>query len=130
MDSCIYKAIEMTAFQMEKLKAALSNSEYQIITDCAQSNISETPRIVPPLNLDPVTSSSEGESITQDPNGTAFPAASGEARVMMKVCVVIDLVELCLHTGLGSDASLATVQVVFNFFAFEHCWELISILFL
>ncbi|KAM5573225.1 hypothetical protein ABKV19_012985 [Rosa sericea] len=94
--------------KMEKLKAALSNREYQIITDCAQSNVSETPHTVPPLNLDSVSSLSEGEAITQDPNGTAFPIASGEARVMMKVCVVIDLVELCLHTGLGS---LATVQV-------------------
>lgn len=111
----------MSAFQMEKLKAALSNREYQIITDCAQSNVSETPHTVPPLNLDSVTSLSEGEAITQDPNGTAFPIASGEARVMMKVCVVIDLVELCLHTGLGS---LATVQVVLNFFAFVNCWEL------
>lgn len=101
---------------MEKLKAALSNREYQIITDCAQSNVSETPHIVPPLNLDSVTSSSEGEAITQDPDGIALPTASGEARVMMKVCVVIDLVELCLHTGVGSDASLATVKVASIFF--------------
>ena len=122
MHSGIENAIQITAFQMEKLKAALSNSEYQIITDCAQSNVSETPHIVPLLNVDPVTSLSEGEAITQDPNGTDFPTASGEARVMMKVCVVIDLVELCLHSGIASDASLATVQVVFIF------WELIRIL--
>ena len=37
---------------IEKLKAALSNREYQIITECTLSNVSETPNIVPPPNYD------------------------------------------------------------------------------
>ncbi|BFG31191.1 hypothetical protein CerSpe_174650 [Prunus speciosa] len=99
--------------KMEKLKAALSNKEYQIITDCAQSNISETPRIIPPLNHYSMTSSIDvEEDITpQEPDGIESQSASGGAWVTMKVSVVIDLVELCLHAGVARDASLATVQI-------------------
>lgn len=114
---------------MEKLKAALSNREYQIITDCAQSNISETPRIVPPLNHYSMTSSVDvEEDITpQEPDGIESQSASGGAWVMMKVSVVIDLVELCLHAGVARDASLATVQVVSQFGGFLNCWEFITV---
>ncbi|KAL0326634.1 UNVERIFIED_CONTAM: hypothetical protein Sangu_1741400 [Sesamum angustifolium] len=35
------------AVTIEELKAALSNKEYEIIIECAQANISETPNIVP-----------------------------------------------------------------------------------
>ncbi|XP_050141691.1 uncharacterized protein LOC126617690 [Malus sylvestris] len=99
--------------KMEKLKAALSNREYQIITDCAQSNISETPHIIPPLNHESMISSVDVEEhvTPQDPVGVESRNATEGAWVMMKVSVVIDLVELCLHTGVARDASLATVQI-------------------
>ncbi|KAL0446423.1 UNVERIFIED_CONTAM: hypothetical protein Slati_1770200 [Sesamum latifolium] len=35
------------AVTIEELKAALSNKEYEIIIECAQANISETPNVVP-----------------------------------------------------------------------------------
>ncbi|KAG0473029.1 hypothetical protein HPP92_014886 [Vanilla planifolia] len=35
--------------QINAIKAALSNKEYEIITECAISNISEIPRMVPSL---------------------------------------------------------------------------------
>ena len=99
---------------MEKLKAALSNREYQIITDCAQSNISETPHVIPPLNHESMISSLDvDEDIApQDPVGLESRNANEGAWVMMKVSFVIGLVELCLHTGVARDAPLATVQVV------------------
>ncbi|XP_037495569.1 uncharacterized protein LOC105636609 isoform X2 [Jatropha curcas] len=102
------------AVKIEELTAALSNREYQIISECALSNISETPHIVPPLNhgsgtfsvdmVEPVTSEdSVGvESIGQ---------SSGEAWISMEVSVLINLVELRLHAGVTKDASLATIQV-------------------
>ncbi|TQD75366.1 hypothetical protein C1H46_039097 [Malus baccata] len=100
--------------KMEKLKAALSNREYQIISDCAQSNISETPHVIPPLNHESMISSVDvEEDITpQDPVGLESQNANEGAWVMMKVSLVIGLVELCLHTGVARDAPLATVQVV------------------
>ncbi|GAV77402.1 PH domain-containing protein/DUF946 domain-containing protein/DUF1162 domain-containing protein/Chorein_N domain-containing protein, partial [Cephalotus follicularis] len=99
--------------KIEELKAALSNIEYQIITECAVSNVSETPHIVPPLKKDSLTSSIDVVEpvIPQDSVGVEPGAPSGEAWVVVKVSVIVNLVELCLHTGLASDGSLATVQV-------------------
>ncbi|KAM7273618.1 hypothetical protein ACFE04_028282 [Oxalis oulophora] len=42
---------------------------------------------------------------------------SGEVWIAIKVSVVVNLIELCLCTGEGRDASLATVQVYICFFS-------------
>ncbi|KAJ8763967.1 hypothetical protein K2173_003749 [Erythroxylum novogranatense] len=99
--------------KIEELKAALSNSEYQIITECALSNISETPRLMPPLNHDSVTSNGGAvESIDpQHPVGIESESQSVDAWISLKISVVVNLVQLCLHPGLTKDASLATIQV-------------------
>ncbi|KAF6135503.1 hypothetical protein GIB67_015356, partial [Kingdonia uniflora] len=100
------------AIKMEKLKASLSNSEYQIITECAQSNISETPNIIPALAQTPDKFSND----TVDPLvplslKIEHDALSKEAWISMIVSVAIDLSELRLHSGVTRDAALATVQV-------------------
>ncbi|KAJ7944655.1 pleckstrin-likey (PH) domain-containing protein [Quillaja saponaria] len=96
-----------------ELKAALSNMEYQIITECALSNISEMPHILPPLNQDPATPSidSVGVTVAHDVNGIDSNTTLDGAWIVLKVSVIINLVELCLHTGVNRDASLATLQV-------------------
>lgn len=101
--------------QIEELKAALSSREYQIISECALSNISETPHVVPPLKHDSRTSSVGAIEpiIPQNTAGVESETTNGEAWIMMKVSVVIDLVELRLHPGSTRDAYLATVQVFF-----------------
>ena len=104
--------------QIEELKAALSSSEYQIITECALSNISETPRVVPPLKHDSQTSSVDviEPIIPQDTVGVESDTANGETWIVMKVSVTINLVEMSLYRGSTRDASLATMQVFFLFF--------------
>lgn len=101
------------AIKVGELKAALSNREYQIITECAQSNFSEAPNIVPPLNHASVTSSVDVVEplVPQVPDAGVSETQNGEAWIDLKVSVVIDLVELCLHSGAARDASLATLQV-------------------
>ncbi|XP_057978559.1 uncharacterized protein LOC131164992 isoform X2 [Malania oleifera] len=101
------------AIKIEELKAALSNKEYQIITECALSNISETPNLVPSLDHDAVASSSDlvEPLVSQAPGAAESETQNGEVWVALKVSVVIDLIELCLHSGVARDASLATVQV-------------------
>lgn len=105
-------------FQILELKAALSSREYQIISECAISNISETPHVVPPLKHDSGTSSVDAVEtpISQNITVVECDAATGEAWIVMKVSVIINLAELSLHTGAAKDASLATVQVLFSFF--------------
>ncbi|CAK9173344.1 unnamed protein product [Ilex paraguariensis] len=99
------------AVKIEELKAALSNREYQIITECALANFSETPNIIPPLNIDYVTSvDMRQRSISRDSDAAKSDTQDGETWIAMKVSVVVDLVELCLHYGLSRDAPLATVQ--------------------
>lgn len=99
--------------QIEELKAALSNREYQIITECASSNVSETPNIVPPLNNDSVTPSVDAAEplASQDPDAAENGTQNGESWIALKVSVFVNLVELCLHAGIARDTSLATVQV-------------------
>ncbi|XP_042953951.1 uncharacterized protein LOC122290372 isoform X2 [Carya illinoinensis] len=99
--------------KIEELKAALSSREYQIISECALSNISETPHVVPPLKHDSRTSSVGAIEpiIPQNTAGVESETTNGEAWIMMKVSVVIDLVELRLHPGSTRDAYLATVQI-------------------
>ncbi|OMP08180.1 hypothetical protein COLO4_06705 [Corchorus olitorius] len=99
------------AIKIEELKAELSNREYQIVTECALSNISETPRIVPPLNSDFLTSSVDviEPLISQDMVGE-HRTPNDETWTVMKVSVLINLVELCLYVGEARGSPLATVQ--------------------
>ncbi|KAM7261866.1 hypothetical protein ACFE04_020943 [Oxalis oulophora] len=97
---------------IEELKASLSSKEYQIISECALSNISETPHIIPSLKKDTEAPSSDAiESVipeTSESFETETP--SGEVWIAIKVSVVVNLIELCLCIGEGRDASLATVK--------------------
>lgn len=98
--------------QMEELKAGLSNKEYQIITECALDNYSESPDIVPPL-MDSVSPTIRIEDAVVPPvSEPESTAPDGRTWVTTKVYVVIDLVELRLHAGTTRDAPLATVQVI------------------
>ncbi|GFP96481.1 vacuolar protein sorting-associated protein 13c [Phtheirospermum japonicum] len=101
------------AITIEELKAALSNKEYEIIMECAQANISETPNFVPPLNNESMSPIIDVSS--QTGNQGLDPAQSEtQAREILVATVVsvrIDMVELCLHYGVTRDASLATLQV-------------------
>ncbi|KAK2995313.1 hypothetical protein RJ640_023827 [Escallonia rubra] len=101
------------AIEIGELKAALSNREYQIITECALANTSETPNIVPLVNKDIATTSVDTmePSFPQGSDASRSEVQNGEIWISMKVSVVIGLVELCLHYGTSRDASLATLQV-------------------
>ncbi|XP_043697676.1 uncharacterized protein LOC122648528 isoform X2 [Telopea speciosissima] len=94
--------------KIHELKAALSNKEYQIITECAISNLSETPNTIPPLNLE---TDEVAEPLVPVASSVEFETHERESWVSMKVWVAIDLVELCLHSGVKRDTALATVQV-------------------
>ncbi|KAL6906369.1 hypothetical protein ACP4OV_003970 [Aristida adscensionis] len=99
------------AIKVEVLKAALSNREYEIISECAVSNLSETANTVPELDDlrygTPATSShgsaSSSEIIEDMPLDT-------ETWVANKFSVSINLVELSLHSGSTRDSPLASVQ--------------------
>lgn len=108
--------VSIIVFKMEELKAALTSRDYQIITECATSNISETPHTVPPLNHDSVASSADVVKpiALQDPSGVEAETRNGEAWISLKVSVAINLVELCLYAGVARDASLATIKVMFH----------------
>ncbi|KAM7253783.1 hypothetical protein ACFE04_031465 [Oxalis oulophora] len=99
--------------KIEELKASLSSKEYQIISECALSNISETPHIIPSLKKDTEAPSSDAiESVSPETSESVeTETPSGEVWIAIKVSVVVNLIELCLCTGEGRDASLATVQV-------------------
>ncbi|KAJ4957745.1 hypothetical protein NE237_024856 [Protea cynaroides] len=96
--------------KVDELKAALSNKEYQILTECAISNLSEAPNTVSPLDqyLEPAD---VAEPVAPVTSSVEFEMLERESLVSMKVLVTINLVELCLHSGVSRDSSLATVQV-------------------
>ncbi|KAL6008539.1 hypothetical protein ACLOJK_034052 [Asimina triloba] len=99
------------AIQIEELKAALSNREYQIITECAVSNISEVPHVIPPLDHGPETSTADVvENVEHPPSDVVEIKMQDKEWVTMKVSLAISLVELCLHSGITRDAALATLQ--------------------
>lgn len=101
-------------FQVEELKAALSNQEYQIITECALSNISETPHNVPPLKNNSLVSSEDViESVVPQVPSDEPETPERDIWIAIKVSVAINMVELCLHSGVARDASLASVQVIY-----------------
>ncbi|KAK3434687.1 hypothetical protein EUGRSUZ_D02142 [Eucalyptus grandis] len=100
----------LNSLQIEEIKAALSNREYQIITECAQANFSETPNLAPSL-IDSRISSTEADALVPQVSDVEYATQDGESWIMTKVSVAIDLVVLCLRTGIGGDTSLATVGV-------------------
>ncbi|ESW28603.1 hypothetical protein PHAVU_002G003000 [Phaseolus vulgaris] len=99
--------------KIEELKAEVSNKEYEIITECAVSNISEVPDIPPPLNQysSLTLNDTTGDIVPEVTNSVDSGTTNVQASVLLKLCVSINLVELSLYTGLTRDSSLATVQV-------------------
>ena len=70
---------------------------------------------MPPLNVDDSVSSSVSLKKTLVPQGSEAAGTetkTGENYISMKLSVVIGVVELCLHYGTATDASLATLQVL------------------
>lgn len=100
----------LVLLQIEELRATLSNKEYQIITECAQSNISETPNLVPLVKHDSVTSPNVVELPVSQELVIGSASQKSESWITIKVLVAMDLVELRLRSGLG-NAPLATLQV-------------------
>ncbi|RLN19158.1 hypothetical protein C2845_PM02G19660 [Panicum miliaceum] len=98
------------AIKVDVLKAALSNREYEIISECALSNFSETPRTVPTLD-DPrygtATTSHASASSSESIQDLSHDA---ETWISNKFSVSINLVELSLHSGSTRDSRLASVQ--------------------
>lgn len=103
--------------QIEVLKAALSNREYEITTECLLSNFSETPHIIPALDKGSGTSVGDVmvPEASVDPGTIASESQERETWLTMKVLVAIDLIELSLHLGRTRDSSLASVQVCLCF---------------
>lgn len=100
---------------MDVLKAALSNREYEIISECALSNFSEAPHNVPALD-DPRYGTSTTESHLSASSVSAESiqdmAQDTETWITNKLSVSINLVELSLHSGSARDSPLASVQVL------------------
>ncbi|CAA6669756.1 unnamed protein product [Spirodela intermedia] len=97
--------------KVKELSASLSNREYEIVTECALSNISETPNCVPPLNIAFHTAAEdEGGSLVSLASDSAEGTIDGEAWTKFKIMVSISLVKLCLYSGIARDSCLATVQ--------------------
>jgi vacuolar protein sorting-associated protein 13A/C len=101
--------------QVDVLKAALSNREYEVISECASSNFAEAPHVIPALDgpLDG-TSTSESHisasSISSESNQDL--SQDTETWIANKFSVSINLVELSLHSGSTRDSPLASVQVL------------------
>nr|DAD18267.1 TPA_asm: hypothetical protein HUJ06_019730 [Nelumbo nucifera] len=101
-----------STIKIEDLQAALSTREYQIITECALSNFSESPKTIPPLNQHLETLSGDlVRPVTLPLDVVEGVAQEREAWVTIKVSVAINLVKLCLYSGVARDTALATVQV-------------------
>lgn len=107
---------------MDVLKAALSNREYEIISECALSNFSETQHPVPTLD-DPRYGTSTTPSHVSASSSESIHDLSKDAETWItnKFSVTINLVELSLHSGSTRDSPLASVQVL-NFCA-EKCFR-------
>ncbi|WVZ57683.1 hypothetical protein U9M48_008037 [Paspalum notatum var. saurae] len=99
------------AIKVDVLKAALSNREYEIISECALSNFSETPHPVPTLD-DPRYGTSTTPSHVSASSSESIQDLSGGAEtwIAIKFSVLINLVELSLHSGSIRDSPLASVQ--------------------
>ncbi|CAA0838075.1 pleckstrin homology (PH) domain-containing protein [Striga hermonthica] len=102
------------AITIEELKAALSNKEYEIIIECAQANISESPNVVPSLENVSVSPFVDvgGHTVAQGLDHARSETQAREIVVATVISVRIVMVELRLHYGVTTDASLAILQVV------------------
>ncbi|WOL09557.1 hypothetical protein Cni_G18310 [Canna indica] len=104
------------AIKIEVLKASMSNQEYDIITECALTNFSETPHHIPSLeNI--FGTSEDGVPVPALPPSDATGSdlqvpQRKETWITMKVSVAIDLVELLLHSGISRDSPLASIQAI------------------
>nr|XP_009413254.1 PREDICTED: uncharacterized protein LOC103994598 isoform X1 [Musa acuminata subsp. malaccensis] len=99
--------------KIQVLKAALSNREYDVITECASSNFSETPHVVP--SLEKIFGTSENDVLLTSASPSSAVGFLQEPQhkgtwITMKVSVAIDLVELLLHSGMSRDSPLASIQ--------------------
>ncbi|KAI3918587.1 hypothetical protein MKX01_041907, partial [Papaver californicum] len=99
------------AIKIDVLIAALSNREYQIITQCASSNFSETPNSIPPLKQSETSSHNIVQPVAPPVSAVEFEVGNGEKWITMTVSVAINLVELSLHSGETRDAPLASLQI-------------------
>ncbi|KAJ4777649.1 Pleckstrin (PH) domain-containing protein isoform 2 [Rhynchospora pubera] len=113
--SHLMPAVE-ASIKMEFLKASLSNREYEIITECASSNFSETPNIVPSLydeSPNPISTGAVASSSLVLPENFVEGRPCEEEVVpwiTMKCSVTINLIELSLHSGFSRDSPLASLQ--------------------
>lgn len=105
---------------MDVLKAALSNREYEIISECALSNFSETPHPVPTLDDPRYGTSTTPSHVSASSESIHDLSKDVETWITNKFSVSINLVELSLHSGSTRDSPLASVQVL-NFCA-EKCF--------
>ncbi|XP_042394059.1 uncharacterized protein LOC121984930 isoform X2 [Zingiber officinale] len=102
------------AIKVEVLKASMSNHEYDITTECALSNFSEPPHVVPYLGK--VFGAPEDDILVpaESPSGairSEFQNSQSTATwITMKVSVAIDVVDLLLHSGNSRDSPLASIQ--------------------
>uniref|UniRef100_A0A0E0MAV7 PH domain-containing protein n=1 Tax=Oryza punctata TaxID=4537 RepID=A0A0E0MAV7_ORYPU len=100
------------AIKVDVLKAVLSNREYEIISECALSNFSETPHVVPALD-DPRYGTSTAEShVSSSSSSESIQDLSQDAETWItnKISVSINLVELSLHSGSTRDSPMASMQ--------------------
>ncbi|KAI5072395.1 hypothetical protein GOP47_0012501 [Adiantum capillus-veneris] len=108
---------------IEELKADLSDKEYQVITECAVSNLAEKANIPPPVCLTDSESDSDEEQkkpteeVTKDENKGKEERASDQnahdgSWITILVTADIALVELSLYKGTARDQALATAQVI------------------
>ncbi|PNT67930.1 hypothetical protein BRADI_3g33740v3 [Brachypodium distachyon] len=101
------------AIKVDVLKAALSNREYEVISECASSNFAEAPHIVPALDgprNGTSTSESHVSASSISSESIQDPSQDTETWIANKFSVSINLVELSLHSGSTRDSPLASVQ--------------------
>jgi len=99
------------AIKVDVLKATLSNREYEIISECALSNFSETPHPVPTLDDPRYGTSTTPSHVSASSSESIHVLSEGaETWIANKFSVSINLVELSLHSGSTRDSPLASVQ--------------------
>ncbi|KAF3782527.1 Vacuolar sorting-associated protein 13C [Nymphaea thermarum] len=103
--------LEMS-IKLAELKAALSCKEYHIISECALSNISETPNAIPPFVHENKTEDDILEqNIAETSHVRRFSSQVQDEWAAMKVFICLDFVELSVHSGASRDSALATFQI-------------------
>ncbi|MCO5611230.1 hypothetical protein L7F22_065481 [Adiantum nelumboides] len=110
------------SIKIEELKADLSDKEYQLITECALSNLGEKANIPPPVSLtdsdsDSDEEQSKPEEVTEaekkeKEDRTSDENAHDGSWTTILVTADIALVELSLFKGAARDQALATAQVI------------------